>query len=155
MQKAPAHLPTLELLNQDGKPVQLAETLGKFVVIYFYPKAMTSGCTQQACAIRDAHDALAKLNVLTYGISPDKPALLAKFKEKEQLSFDLLSDDQQTLANQFHSWVSKSMYGRSYMGLSRDVFIYSPQGKLLAAKRKISPKDHIPFVIDTLTHSNS
>lgn len=155
MQHASARLPTLDLLNQDGKPVSLAETLGKFVVIYFYPKAMTSGCTQQACAIRDAHDTLAHLNVVTYGISPDKPALLAKFKEKEQLNFDLLSDDQQTLANQFHSWISKSMYGRSYMGLSRDVFVYSPEGNLLAAKRKISPKEHIPFVMEVLSHSKS
>lgn len=155
MQQAPRTIPHLELLNQDDTPVQIAETLGKFVVIYFYPKAMTSGCTEQACAIRDNKDVLSSLNVITYGISPDKPATLAKFKQKEQLNFDLLSDNAQILANQFHSWVQKSMYGRTYMGLSRDIFIYSPQGELLAAKRKISPKDHIRFVVDTLSHSHS
>lgn len=150
MENAPRHLPTLELPNQDGTPIQVAETLGKFVVIYFYPKAMTSGCTEQACAIRDHKDTLAHLNVLTYGISPDKPVTLAKFKQKEGLNFDLLSDSEQILANQFHSWVQKSMYGRTYMGLSRDIFVYTPQGELLAAKRKISPKEHISFVTSAL-----
>jgi len=155
MENAPRTLPTLTLPNQDGSPIQIAETLGQFVVIYFYPKAMTSGCTEQACSIRDNKDVLSKLNVVTYGISPDKPATLAKFKQKEALNFDLLSDSEQILANQFHSWVQKSMYGRTYMGLSRDIFIYTPQGELLAAKRKISPKDHIKFVIDSITHSKS
>lgn len=155
MQQAPRTIPHLELLNQNSTPVQIAETLGKFVVIYFYPKAMTSGCTEQACAIRDSKDVLSKLNVITYGISPDTPATLAKFKQKEGLNFDLLSDNAQILANQFHSWVQKSMYGRTYMGLSRDIFIYSPQGELVAAKRKISPKEHINFVTDSISHYQS
>lgn len=155
MENAPHTLPILELPNQDGTPIQVAETLGQFVVIYFYPKAMTSGCTEQACSIRDNKETLAQLNVRTYGISPDQPKTLAKFKEKEHLNFDLLSDSEQILANQFHSWVHKSMYGRSYMGLSRDIFIYTPQGELLAAKRKISPKDHVKFVIDSLNHYKS
>ncbi|TKW60915.1 MAG: thioredoxin-dependent thiol peroxidase [Blastochloris viridis] len=155
MQQAPRTIPHLELLNQDGTPVQIAETLGKFVVIYFYPKAMTSGCTEQACAIRDNKDVLSKLNAITYGISPDAPATLVKFKQKEGLNFDLLSDNAQILANQFHSWVQKSMYGRTYMGLSRDIFIYSPQGDLVAAKRKISPKDHINFVVESISHYQS
>ncbi len=155
MENAPQRLPTVELLNQDGAPIQISETLGQFVVIYFYPKAMTSGCTVQACAIRDQSDILKKLNVRTYGVSPDAPKQLAKFKEKEGLNFDLLSDSEQILANQFHSWVQKSMYGRSYMGLSRDIFIYTPQGELIAAKRKISPNEHINFVIDTINNYKS
>jgi thioredoxin-dependent peroxiredoxin len=155
MENTPRQLPTLELPNQEGKPIQIAETLGQFVVIYFYPKAMTPGCTEQACSIRDHQETLAALNVRTYGISPDSPKTLAKFKEKEGLNFDLLSDSEHILANQFHSWVEKSMYGRTYMGLSRDIFIYTPQGELLAAKRKISPKEHVPFVKATLSNSKN
>lgn len=155
MDHAPKTLPSLYLPNQDGHLINVAETQGKFVVIYFYPKAMTSGCTEQACAIRDASSTLTHHNVLTYGISPDAPAILKKFQQKEKLNFNLLSDEDHTLANQYHSWVQKSMYGRTYMGLSRDIFIYTPQGELLTAKRKISPKAHMPFIIDALKYCSN
>ncbi len=155
MTTTPRELPDATLVNQEGKSIRLRDSLGKFVVIYFYPKAMTPGCTTQACLIRDADDALSHMNVVTYGISPDAPQALKKFRLRDNLPFDLLSDSDTKLAQSFGSWVEKQMYGRTYMGMSRDVFVFGPDGALIGERRKIAPADHVHFVKSVVNGSIS
>lgn len=154
MTPTPLHLPDAVLVNQDGQEVALRQSLGQFVVIYFYPKAMTPGCTTQACLVRDAYSDLSQRNVVTFGISPDAPQALKKFKIKENLPFDLLSDSSSELAKRFGSWVEKQMYGRTYMGMQRDVFVFGPDGALIGEYRKIAPKDHVRLVEESLSNYN-
>lgn len=139
--------PQFSLFNQKGEYVKSADLLGKWVVLYFYPKALTPGCTTQAQCLRDNMADFEKLNAVVFGISPDAPKLLQKFVDKEGLNFDLLSDAEKTLAAAYNVWVEKSMYGRKYMGMERSTFIVDPNGLLRAEMRKASPGTHHEQVV--------
>jgi len=127
------------LLNQDGESVSLSSFKGRKVLIYFYPKADTPGCTTQSCGLRDIAGDIGDTVII--GISPDAPAKLKKFDEKYSLGFTLLSDEDHSVAEQFGVWTEKSMYGRKYMGVQRSSFLIDEKGKVEQAWPKISPKD--------------
>jgi len=151
MSETPQTLPDRVLRNQDGQPVSLRDSLGRFVVIYFYPKAMTPGCTTQACLIRDAPARPNEQQVVTFGISPDAPQALKKFQIRDSLPFDLLSDSDTQLAQSFGSWVEKRMYGRTFMGMQRDLFVFAPDGALIGEYRKIAPSEHVKLVDECIS----
>ena len=131
--------PKIKLLNQDGDTVALSSFKGRKVLIYFYPKADTPGCTTQSCALRDIAGEIGDTVII--GISPDAPAKLKKFDDKYSLGFTLLSDEDHAVAEQFGVWVEKSMYGRKYMGVQRSSFLIDEKGQIERAWPKISPKD--------------
>ncbi len=131
--------PKIKLLNQDGDTVALSSFKGRKVLIYFYPKADTPGCTTQSCALRDIAGEIGDTVII--GISPDGPAKLKKFDDKYSLGFTLLSDEDHAVAEQFGVWVEKSMYGRKYMGVQRSSFLIDEKGQIERAWPKISPKD--------------
>ena len=131
--------PNIKLLNQDGDTVALSSFKGRKVLIYFYPKADTPGCTTQSCALRDIAEEIGDTVII--GISPDAPAKLKKFDDKYSLGFTLLSDEDHAVAEQFAVWVEKSMYGRKYMGVQRSSFLIDEKGRIERAWPKISPKD--------------
>ena len=131
--------PKIKLLNQDGDTVALSSFKGRKVLIYFYPKADTPGCTTQSCALRDIAEEIGDTVII--GISPDAPAKLKKFDDKYSLGFTLLSDEDHAVAEQFGVWVEKSMYGRKYMGVQRSSFLIDEKGRIERAWPKISPKE--------------
>ena len=131
--------PEIELLDQHGKKFSLKKLSKRTVLVYFYPKADTPGCTQQSCGLRDIADQIGKTVIV--GISPDKPAKLLKFDEKYSLGFTLLSDDTNAVAKKYKVWKKKSMYGREYMGIERSAFLINGKGEIVHAWYKISPKD--------------
>jgi peroxiredoxin Q/BCP len=132
-----------------GTPVRLSDFAGKPLVLYFYPKDDTPGCTTQACALRDAWDLLkAKATVL--GISIDPPKSHQKFIEKHQLPFPLLSDESHALVQAYQVWVQKSMYGKTYMGTERSTFVIHSDGSLRAIFRKVKPDQHVHLLLETL-----
>jgi peroxiredoxin Q/BCP len=137
--KAGARAPAFSLRDQAGKRVKLSDFKGRRVVVYFYPKADTPGCTKQACGLRDAMPKVGDTVVL--GISPDKPAKQKKFDEKYSLGFLLLADEDHAVAEAFDVWTEKSMYGRKYMGILRSAFLIDEKGKIEDAWYKISPQD--------------
>lgn len=134
--------PTFKLQNQNGEEIDLKSLRGKNVVLYFYPKAMTPGCTVQACGIRDTKKDFAKLNTIVLGISPDEPKKLLKFIEKENLNFDLLSDPDHKVAETYGVWGKKKFMGREYIGILRTTFIISPDGKLNYVMDDVKTKSH-------------
>ena len=131
--------PEIELLDQHEKKFSLKKLSERTVLVYFYPKADTPGCTQQSCGLRDIADQIGKTVIV--GISPDKPAKLLKFDEKYDLGFTLLSDDTNAVAKKYKVWKKKSMYGREYMGIERSAFLINGKGEIVHAWYKISPKD--------------
>ncbi len=131
--------PEIELLDQHEKKFSLKKLSKRTVLLYFYPKADTPGCTQQSCGLRDIADQIGKTVIV--GISPDKPAKLLKFDEKYSLGFTLLSDDTNAVAKKYKVWKKKSMYGREYMGIERSAFLINGKGEIVHAWYKISPKD--------------
>lgn len=131
--------PKIKLLNQEGDTVALSSFKGRKVLIYFYPKADTPGCTTQSCALRDIAGEIGDTVII--GISPDAPAKLKRFDDKYSLGFTLLSDEDHAVAEQFGVWVEKSMYGRKYMGVQRSSFLIDEKGRIERAWPKISPKD--------------
>ena len=131
--------PTFTLLDQAGEKVKLADFKGRKVLVYFYPKADTPGCTTQACGLRDAAGDIGDTVVL--GISPDKPAKLERFDAKYGLGFTLLSDEDHAVAEAYDVWQEKSMYGKKYMGILRSAFLVDEKGKIAEAWYKVSPKD--------------
>ncbi len=140
--------PKIKLLNQDGDTVALSSFKGRKVLIYFYPKADTPGCTTQSCALRDIAGEIGDTVII--GISPDAPAKLKKFDDKYSLGFTLLSDEDHAVAEQFGVWVEKSMYGRKYMGVQRSSFLIDEKGRIERAWPKISPKDTPTQVLKAL-----
>ena len=136
-QKAPAWT----LLDQDGEQVKLADFKGSTVVLYFYPRADTPGCTTQACGIRDRRADYDAAGAVVIGISPDGPAALRKFADKHSLDFTLVGDPDHSVAEAYGTWVEKSMYGKKYMGIIRSAFLVDEKGKVSHAWPKISPKD--------------
>jgi peroxiredoxin Q/BCP len=131
--------PAFTLVDQSGDKVKLADFKGRKVLIYFYPKADTPGCTTQACGLRDVLGDIGDTAVL--GVSPDPPAKQAKFDQKYGLGFPLLADEDHSVAEAYAVWDEKSMYGRKYMGIVRSAFLIDEQGKLADVWYKISPKD--------------
>ena len=131
--------PAIELLDQNGKTVSLAKLGKKKVLVYFYPKADTPGCTTQSCGLRDIKGDVGRTAII--GISPDKPEKLKKFDDKYELGFTLLSDVEHTVSLAYKVWKKKSMYGREYMGVERSAFLIDSNGIIQEAWYKISPKD--------------
>ncbi|MEI7756653.1 MAG: thioredoxin-dependent thiol peroxidase [bacterium] len=139
MLKEGAVAPEIELLDQHEKKFSLKKLSRRTVLVYFYPKADTPGCTQQSCGLRDIADQIGKTVIV--GISPDKPAKLLKFDEKYSLGFTLLADETHAVAKKYKVWKKKSMYGREYMGIERSAFLINGKGEIVHAWYKISPKD--------------
>jgi peroxiredoxin Q/BCP len=129
--------PTITLLDQSGAKIKLSDFKGRKVLVYFYPKADTPGCTAQACGLRDISGEIGDTAVL--GISPDPPARQAKFDTKYGLGFPLLSDEDHAVAEAYGVWGEKSMYGKKYMGIVRSAFLVDEKGKIEEAWYKISP----------------
>lgn len=142
--------PAFTLVDQDGSKVKLSELQGRSVVVYFYPKADTPGCTTQSCALRDARPDLSGLDAVVVGISPDSPDRQKKFDEKYELGFQLLADESHAVAEKYGVWGEKVNYGRKYMGIIRSAFVIDPKGKIAGAFYKVSPKDTVPKVTKVL-----
>jgi len=139
--------PSFSAPDQSGKIVSLADFKGKTVILYFYPKDDTSGCTVEACSFRDEHATFKKKGAVIVGISPDNAKSHTKFIEKFELPFTLLTDSDHKIAEAYKVWVEKSMYGRKYMGMERSTFVIDPKGKLKAIYRKVKPAEHIAEVL--------
>ncbi len=136
--------PEFDLQDQNGKGVRLSDYRGKKVLVYFYPKADTSGCTKQACSIRDAEPDLTGVGVAAIGISPDKPDKQKKFDDKYGLGFPLLSDENHEVAESYGAWGEKKMYGKTYEGVIRSSFLVDENGILMGVWYKVSPADTVP-----------
>lgn len=131
--------PAFTLVDQHENKVQLSKLAGRKVLVYFYPRADTPGCTTQACGLRDIHDQVGDTVII--GISPDKTEKLKKFDDKYSLGFTLLSDIDHEIADKYGVWVEKKNYGKTYMGVQRSAFLIDEAGKVERAWPKISPKD--------------
>jgi peroxiredoxin Q/BCP len=135
--------PAFTLLDQDGNKVSLRQYRGeKNVALYFYPKAMTPGCPVQACGIRDSKKALAKLDTVVLGVSPDPVARLGRFIEKQDLNFTLLSDEDHAVTDKYGAWGLKKFMGREFMGVLRSTFIIGKDGRLKHVMDKVKTKTH-------------
>jgi peroxiredoxin Q/BCP len=142
--------PDFELPDQDGAPVALAAHRGRPVVLYFYPKADTPGCTAQACGVRDRRADYERAGAVVLGISPDPVARLRRFAEKHGLDFTLLSDADHAVAERYGAWVEKRRYGRTYMGVARTTFVLDPQGRVAEVLEKVNPRTHDDEVLAAL-----
>ncbi len=142
--------PAFTLMNQDNEPVSLSDFKGKKVLAYFYPKAMTPGCTVQACGLRDSKAELDEKNVVVLGISIDPVKRLPKFIERDNLNFTLLSDEDHAVAEQFGVWGLKKFMGREYDGLHRISFLIDENGTIEHVFNKFKTKDHHQVVLDYL-----
>jgi peroxiredoxin Q/BCP len=142
--------PDFDLLDQDGESVKLSDFAGKTVVLYFYPKADTPGCTVQACGIRDRSGEYESAGAVVLGVSPDDPKALKKFADKYDLPFTLVSDDGHKLADAYGVWAEKSMYGKKYWGNQRSTFVIDGDGKVTHVFPKVSPKTHDDVVLEAL-----
>ena len=145
--------PDFELHDQDGRGVKLSDFRGQPVVVYFYPKADTPGCTTQACGVRDHRADYAKIGATVLGISPDSVKKVKKFHEKYDLDFALLADADHAVAERYGVWVQKSMYGKTYMGNERTTFIVDSEGKVAEVLRKVKPAEHDELVLKTLAEA--
>lgn len=142
--------PDFTLPDQHGEPVTLSELHGYHVVLYFYPKADTPGCTTQACGVRDRRAEYERAGAVVLGVSPDPPQRLEKFDTKHDLGFTLLSDADHSVAEAYGVWVEKSLYGRKYFGNERTTFVIDPDGDVLEVLRKVKPIEHDDRVLDAL-----
>jgi peroxiredoxin Q/BCP len=142
--------PDFELADQDGKTVRLSDLRGRPVVLYFYPRADTPGCTTQACGVRDRRDDYAAAGAVVLGVSPDPVAKVKRFHDKYDLDFTLLADPDHAVADRYGAWVEKSMYGRTYWGNARATFIIDADGVVAAVLPKVSPKTHDDKVLAAL-----
>jgi peroxiredoxin Q/BCP len=139
--------PEFELPTDSGATLKLSDLRGKRVVLYFYPKDDTSGCTTQACGFRDAYPQIEERNAVVLGVSPDGVKSHQKFKTKYDLPFVLLADEEHQVAEAYGVWVEKSMYGKQYMGISRSHFVIDEQGRIVDAQAKISPTDSVEMAL--------
>ncbi|CDG25130.1 MULTISPECIES: thioredoxin-dependent thiol peroxidase [Bacillus amyloliquefaciens group] len=135
--------PDMKLVNDSGEEVALTDFKGKYVVLYFYPKDMTPGCTTEACDFRDQHESFAGLDAVIIGVSPDSRDKHEKFKQKHDLPFQLLVDDEHKLAEAFDVWKLKKNFGKEYMGIERSTFLLDKEGCLVKEWRKVKVKDHV------------
>jgi peroxiredoxin Q/BCP len=142
--------PDFTLSDQEGNPVSLSALRGQTVVLYFYPKADTPGCTTQACGVRDHRSDYEQAGAVVFGISPDPVKAISKFDQKFDLGFPLLADEGHEVAERYGVWVEKSMYGRTYMGNERTTFVISPDGTIKDILRKVKPAEHDNLVLAAL-----
>ncbi len=150
---APA--PDFELPDQDGEIVRLSALRGRTIVLYFYPRADTPGCTTQACSIRDREADYAAAGVTVIGVSPDPVARVKKFHDKQDLNFTLLADADHAVCERYGVWGQKSMYGRKYMGAQRATFVVDAEGRIRHVIPKASPKTHDDEVLEALAELRS
>ena len=142
--------PAIRADDDQGKPFELSGLKGKNVVLYFYPKADTPGCTKESCEFRDHSKKFAKADTVIVGVSPDKSAAQSKFKDKFDLPFTLLADVDHKVAEAYGTWVEKSMYGRKYMGIERTTYLIGKDGKIAKIFHKVKPEGHAEQVYEAL-----
>ena len=142
--------PDFALPSDTGETVRLSDLRGKRVVLYFYPKDDTSGCTTQACGFRDAYPVIEEKNAVVLGVSPDGVKSHQKFKTKHNLPFTLLVDEQHSAAEAYSVWGEKSMYGKKYMGITRSHFVIDEAGRLIDVQVKVSPADSVAKALAVL-----
>ena len=142
--------PDFETVNEAGEKVSLKDLRGKRVVLYFYPKDNTTGCTAQACAFRDSYPQIEAANAAVLGVSPDSAKSHQNFKSKFELPFPLLIDQDHAIAEKYDVWREKSMYGRKYMGILRSHFVIDEQGKLVDAQYNVKATDSAPKAVASL-----
>ena len=143
-------LPAFKIKDDAGKEVSIKDFIGKPMVIYFYPKDDTPGCTKEACDFRDNFARVKKTGAVVFGVSKDSVERHVKFKKKYDLPFPLLSDDTGEVCDKFGVWIEKSMYGRKYMGIERATFIVDKQGRIAKAFRKVKVPGHVDEVLECL-----
>ncbi len=142
--------PSFTLPNEQGERISLSDFAGKKVILYFYPKDMTPGCTTEACDFRDAHADFSDLNAVVVGVSPDPAARHTKFIDKYELPFSLLADEDHEVAEAYGVWQLKKNFGKEYMGIVRSTFLIDEQGTVVNEWRSVRVKDHIAEVLTTL-----
>ena len=142
--------PAFSLLNQDGNKISLKDFFGKKIVLYFYPKDDTSGCTKEACSFRDSFPKFKKSDAVILGVSPDSVKSHKKFAEKYDLNFDLLADEDKKVVQLYDVWKEKSMYGKKYMGVERTTFIIDENGKIKKIFSKVKVDGHEKEVLEAL-----
>ncbi|MCA9395631.1 MAG: thioredoxin-dependent thiol peroxidase [Candidatus Omnitrophica bacterium] len=142
--------PVFKSVNQAGEAISSADYKGKTLVLYFYPKDNTPGCTVQACALKDGHKKILAKGAAVVGVSPDSPKSHVKFIEKFDLPFDLISDEDKSVCKAFGVWVKKSMYGKEYMGVARTTFIIDGKGVITHVFEKVKPAEHLDDVLAVL-----
>ncbi len=142
--------PAIKLADQDGTTHQLKDYRGKWVVLYFYPKDDTSGCTKQACQFRDASTKIKRRDAVVLGVSPDDEKSHRKFVDKHQLNFTLLADPDKVACAKYGVWQEKSMYGRKYMGVVRTTYLIDPKGKVAQRWDKVKVADHDEAVLEAI-----
>ena len=142
--------PDFTLPDQGGEELTLSSLRGETVVLYFYPRADTPGCTTQACGVRDRDADYEAAGARVIGVSPDEVAAVKKFAEKFDLEFTLLADADHAVAERYGTWVEKSMYGKKYMGVQRATLLIDPDGKIAKVFPKVSPKTHDDVVLEAL-----
>ena len=147
--------PDFTLPDQDGEPTTLSTLRGRSVVLYFYPKASTPGCTTQACGVRDHLPAYEEANAVVIGVSPDPVKKVKKFHDDEKLNFTLLADEDHAIAEEYRVWAEKSMYGRTYWGVVRSTFIIDGEGVVRHVIPKVTPKKHDEQVLAVLDELGS
>ncbi|HFD3591013.1 TPA: thioredoxin-dependent thiol peroxidase [Vibrio parahaemolyticus] len=153
MLEAGQKAPEFKLLNQDDELVSLNGFRGKKVLLYFYPRASTPGCTTQACSLRDTKSELDALNVVILGVSPDTPTKLANFKSKKDLNFTLLADEDQSVCKAYSVWQLKKFMGRENMGVVRTSFLIDESGNIEHVFNKFKTKDHHEVVLSYLRNN--
>jgi thioredoxin-dependent peroxiredoxin len=142
--------PDFELTSDSGESVRLSDLKGKPVVVYFYPRDDTPGCTAQACGIRDNYEAFGERGAVVLGISPDDETAHVKFKEKYGLPFTLLADPDHQVADRYGVWGERKLYGKTYMGIERSTFVIDPEGNVSRVMRRVKPDTHAEQVLDAL-----
>jgi peroxiredoxin Q/BCP len=142
--------PDFKLKNQNGETISLNDFKGKNVVLYFYPKDDTSGCTAEACSFRDDFPKFEKTDAVILGVSPDSVESHKKFEQKYRLNFNLLSDEKKEILQKYEVWKEKNMYGRKYMGVERTTYIIGPEGKIKKIFRKVKVSGHNKEVLEAL-----
>jgi peroxiredoxin Q/BCP len=142
--------PAFTLPNQAGVPVSLKDYRGQRVILYFYPKDLTPGCTVEACDFSEAVEKLSDKNAVVLGISADTVARHAKFAEREELGFSILSDVDTSVCQKYGVWTEKALYGRRYVGIERTTFVIGPTGRIEQVFNKVRVKGHVDSVIDAL-----
>lgn len=150
MLKVGDQAPAFNLPSSQGENVSLNDLKGSWVVLYFYPKDMTPGCTTEACDFRDFHSDYNKLGAKVFGVSPDSLKSHDKFIQKHELPFALLSDESKEMLANYDVWKEKSMYGKKYMGVERTTFLIDSHGKIAAVWNKVSVTDHVKEVLATI-----
>jgi peroxiredoxin Q/BCP len=150
MPRAGQKAPDFKVLNDQGEMVSLSDYRGKDVVLYFYPKADTPGCTKEACAFRDDYSAYEKAGVTILGVSPDSVKAQAKFKEKYGLPFSLLADEDHAISNQYGVWGLKKFMGREYEGVFRTTFLIDKEGMIREVFEKVKPAEHSQEILAAL-----